>query len=237
MVPVRVQGELHGVHMKVKHSNWFAAGPEVGRALAILSDGAFRLYFYLCLRASRDKGSLTISYGDLARGLARSRRSIVTYLEELRRHGICQVHPAVNQHQDNEIELCDEFWPYTKSESGLKSPDTESYFLKIKSLLADRACVSCAFTAPDKKFAEALLTSDISLQQIERAIALGCSRKYVSCLNGTDSGSIVSFSYFRDLIEDAGELDSPAGYWDYLNLQLKTLETRWVARDAGADIA
>lgn len=237
MVPVRVQGELNGELMKVKHSNWFAAGPEVRRALVLLSDGAFRLYFYLCLQASRDTGCLTISYGALAGGLARSRRSIVTYLEELRRHGICQVHPAVNQHQENEIELCDEFWPYTKSENVMKSPDAESYFIKIKSLLDDRACVRCAFTEPDKKFAAALLARDISIRQIERAIALGCSRKYVSCLNGTDGGSIVSFSYFRDLIEDAGELDSPAGYWDYLNLQLKTLETRWVARDAGADIA
>jgi hypothetical protein len=33
-----------------------------------------------------------------------------------------------------------------------------------------------------------VLARDISLVQVERAIALGCSRKYMSLLNGTDSG-------------------------------------------------
>jgi hypothetical protein len=38
--------------MKLKHSHgWFAAGPEVARALQCLSDGGFRLYLYLCLQA------------------------------------------------------------------------------------------------------------------------------------------------------------------------------------------
>lgn len=225
--------------MRVKHSSWFAAGPEVGQALMLLSDGAFRLYFYLCLQANRDTGSLTISYSDLARGLARSRRSIVTYLGELRRHGVCQVHSAVNQHQDNELEICDEFWPYSKVESGMKYQENETYFFQIKSLLAVRACVRCAFTAPDQKFAASLLARDVSLEQIERAIVLGCSRKYLSLLNGTDSGLIVSFVYFHDLIEEAGDQETPADYWAFLSLQVKRYEDRWITREklAGADLA
>jgi len=42
--------------MEIKHSNWFAAGQEVQRALLLLSDGAFRLYFYLCFTANRSTG-------------------------------------------------------------------------------------------------------------------------------------------------------------------------------------
>lgn len=225
--------------MKVKHTNWFAAGPEVNRALTLLSDGAFRLYFYLCLQAVRDTGSVSASYADLAKALSKSRRSIVTYFEELRRHGVCQVQPAVNQHQDCEIEICDEFWPYTRSEAGLNPADSRAYILQIRTLLAGRACIKCAFTAPDQKFATALLASDVSLGQIERAIALGCSRKYVSCLNGADCGPIVSFTYFRDLIEEAGDTETPVGYWDYVMPQLKRLESQWIARKslAGAKSA
>ena len=38
--------------MKLKHAHgWFAAGPEMARAMTLLSDGAFKLFVYLCLQA------------------------------------------------------------------------------------------------------------------------------------------------------------------------------------------
>jgi hypothetical protein len=229
-----VTGDKKG--MKIKHSHWFAAGSEVNRALMLLSDGAFRLYFYLCLQASRDNGSLTTSYVDIARALGRSRRSVASYFEELRRQNVCQLHPAANQHQSNIIQICDEFWPYTKSENRLKPPqDADQYFVQIRSLLAARACVRCAFNAPDRKFAATLMAADISLQQIERAVALGCSRKYISFLNGTDSEPIVSLAYFRDLIEEAGDQETPADYWDYVKPRLERLEAQWLEKKTPAD--
>ena len=109
--------------MKLKHPNrWFAAGPEVGRALECLSDGSFRLYLYLCLHASRDSGCLTVNESDLARTLHKSRRSIITYFEELCRQQVCRTAPAVNQHQGGEIEICDAFWPYHKATTPTISP-------------------------------------------------------------------------------------------------------------------
>jgi hypothetical protein len=33
--------------------NWFAAGVEVQRALELLSDGAFKVFVYICLNAER----------------------------------------------------------------------------------------------------------------------------------------------------------------------------------------
>lgn len=221
--------------MQVKHSNWFAAGPEVSRALLLLSDGAFRLYFYFCLHANRDSGNLAVSLSDVANALARSRRSIATYSEELRSQGVCKIRPAVNQHQLSEIEICDEFWPYTKADSGLNPPQVVSYIAKIRSLLDTRECVECTFTAADQKLAASLMVQDVPLELVERAIALGCSRKYVSLLNETDAALIYSFAYFRDLIDEANDQETPAGYWDFQKLQLKSLEDKWIAKKSSAD--
>jgi hypothetical protein len=98
--------------METKHSNWFAGGPEVQRALLLLADGALRLYLHICLSASRKSGQISLSYQDLAQTLGRSRRSIASHFDELRRLGICHMQPAVNQHRCTEIEVCDDFWPY-----------------------------------------------------------------------------------------------------------------------------
>jgi hypothetical protein len=40
---------------------WFAAGIEVQKAMNLLSDGAFKLFMYLCLNARRDSGRLDSS--------------------------------------------------------------------------------------------------------------------------------------------------------------------------------
>jgi hypothetical protein len=225
--------------MKVKHSNWFAAGQEVDRASIILSDGAFKVYIYLCRNADRNTGSRMISNLDLARAVAKSRRSIVTYLKELEQHRVCKIDPAVNQYSNNRIEICDEFWPYTKTENVLKPSDTEAYVKQIRALLAARPCVKCAFSVADQKFAADLLARQVSVEQIERAIALGCMRKYVSWLNGADSGPIASLAYFRDLIEEVGESEMPDKHWALQKLMQLKYENLWIARrdTAGANIA
>jgi DNA-binding HxlR family transcriptional regulator len=72
-------------------SGFFAAGREVEQALALLSDGAFKLFVFLCLYAERRSGRLRFRQSDLARRLDKSPRSITTYLQELQRHGVCEV--------------------------------------------------------------------------------------------------------------------------------------------------
>jgi hypothetical protein len=57
----------------------------------------------------------------------------------------------------------------------------------------------------------------------------------VSLLNGTDSGVIVSFSYFRDLIDEAGDQETSADHWGFLKLQLKRYELQWRAMERLAD--
>jgi hypothetical protein len=216
--------------MEVKHSNWFAAGAEVQRALMLLSDGAFRLYVYICLNASRKSGRISVSYTTMAKTIGRSRRSVVSHFDELRRQGICHISPAVNQHHCTEIEVCEEFWPYTKTDRDIQLSETGQYIASIRSFLLKRACVFSSFSAADEKFSRDLLAREMPLERIERAIALGCCRKYVSLLNGTDSNTIFTFAYFRDVIEEVCDPEIPAGYWDYVMPELLHLEKKWAEK-------
>ena len=46
-------------------TGWFAAGREVAQALALLPDGAFKLYIHLCLEAERHTGRALIDLAAL----------------------------------------------------------------------------------------------------------------------------------------------------------------------------
>lgn len=216
--------------MEIKQSNWFAAGHEVQQALLLLSDGAFRLYFYICLNASRRTGRISISYQELALSIGRSRRSIGSHFEELRRLEICRICPAANQHHRTEIEVCDAYWPYTKFAPGGESAEYSQYLLRIKNLLAIRVCVQTSVSGADEKLAGDLYARRVPIEQIERSIALGCCRKYVSLLNGTSSGPIFSLAYFRDLIDEVGDPEVPVGYWSYVMPELEHLGKKWIAQ-------
>jgi hypothetical protein len=223
--------------MEVKHSSWFAAGPEIQRALILLSDGAFRLYFHVCLNASRKSGRISASYSALAHTLGRSRRSIASYFDELRQQGVCHMNPAVNQHHCTEIEVCDDFWPYTKTDRGIQPSESGRYIASIRSFLSKRACIRSRFSAADEKFAGDLMAQDVPLERIERAIALGCCRKYVSLLNGTDNDTIFSFAYFRDLVDEVCDPEIPSGYWNYVMPELEHLEKKWIGQsNPAADV-
>jgi hypothetical protein len=199
-------------------------------ALSLLSDGAFKLYLFLCLRAERRSGTISISYAETATALGKSRRSVNTYFDELRDHGVCEMQAAINQHGTNAITICDNFWPYTRATSNPPTQDQSVYFRGIKSLLSARACVRCSFSAGDQKLSASYFHRGITLEQLEHAIALGCSRKYLSWLNGADYKPIVSLHYFADLVEEACDEDTPTGYRDYLLAKLKKLESSWLER-------
>src|SRR5579859_6674645 len=95
---------------RLKHpTGWFAAGREVSRALPLLSDGAFKVYIYVCLSADRATGRLQIGHADLVKALGKSRRSVIACLDELRDRHVFDVRPAMNQHIGGEIEIRDAF--------------------------------------------------------------------------------------------------------------------------------
>jgi hypothetical protein len=59
--------------------------------MQLLSDGAFKLYVFLCLRADRTSARLEIDQASVAKSLAKSRRSVIVYFEELKQRGVCEV--------------------------------------------------------------------------------------------------------------------------------------------------
>ena len=218
---------------KLKHpTGWFAAGREVARAAALLSDGAFKRYIYLCLNADRATGRLKIDQSGLAKALHRSRRSIVTYIEELRRHGVCKTLSAVNQHLGGSIEISDSFWPYEKELPTSHLPNLAEYTARIRALMQTRRCVTNTFGPADEKLAADLFCRQIPLEQVERGFLLGSARKYVAMLNGQASGSVTSLKYFCSVIDEVGQLQISADYWKYLQIRADRLEQQWIALTA-----
>jgi hypothetical protein len=86
--------------------------------MQLLSDGAFKLSVFLCLRADRISARLEIDQASVAKSLAKSRRSAIVYFEELKQRGVCEVKFAANQHTIGVVQICDAFWPYVISTRG-----------------------------------------------------------------------------------------------------------------------
>ena len=71
-------------------TGWFAAGREVAEALAVLSDGAFKLYIHLCLQADRHTARAGIELTELARVLRKNPALIEADLVEMQRREVCE---------------------------------------------------------------------------------------------------------------------------------------------------
>ena len=212
-------------------TGWFAAGREVSRAMALLSDGAFKVYMHVCLTADRSTGRMKIAHGDLAAALTKSRRSIVSYLEELRKQEICSIEVARNQHAAGHIEVCDPFWPYVKCRIDQKGGETlASYVEAIRQLLAARRCVKPVFSPADEKIAVQLFGEHVELKQIDHAILLACARRYLALLNGTAVGLISGLVYFSAAIQEVRALQISENYWPHVASRVRKFEQQWVER-------
>ncbi len=202
-------------------TGWFAAGREVAQALALLSDGAFKLYVHLCLEADRHTGQAAIDPAELARILQKDAATITADLGELHGHGVCR------QHQDR-VEICDRFWPYQKlAAAGADDPEAE-FVRQARQVFLEPACVCSAFTAADEKLALNFCRRGVSLEQLRRAIWLGCARKYMAMLNGQTRQPITSLAYFASLTEEVMQPQIPASYWEHVRRKAEELENRWL---------
>jgi hypothetical protein len=216
---------------KLKHpTGWFAAGREVQRALRMLSDGAFKVYIHLCLTANRGTGRVSAGHADLVRALGKSRRSVITYLEELRREGVCKIQSAINQHAGGEIEVCDPFWPYERAPIEEDTASRQGYVEKIRELLRPWRCVQVSMSPANEKLAMALFERSVPVNQIERGIVLACARKYVALCNAGGDGVITSFDYFQNAIEEAATLQVSDDYWRYLRHRAERLDLEWAGK-------
>ena len=201
-------------------TGWFAAGREVAQALALLSDGAFKLYIHLCLEADRHTGRAVIEPALLTQILRKDPASIESSLGELHLNKVCE-------RRGNRIEICDRFWPYQKVGTGAADPEAD-FVQHVREAFLKPACVRSAFTAADEKLVLNLSRRGVGLEQVRRAIWLGCARKYVAMLNGQTRLPITSLAYFASLIDEVAEAQIPASYWEHVRRRMEEMEKHWL---------
>jgi hypothetical protein len=207
-------------------TGWFAAGREFARALTLLSDGAFKLYVYACLRADRHTGCLRATVDELARAMTRAPTEIAMNLDELEARAVCGV--VRNGGSQLVLEIRDRFWPYQKQRKPGCAPEPEAEFVrKVRALFLASVCVQAGFSAADEKIAAGLHRRGVSLQQVTRAILLGCARKYVSMINAGSRTPITSLQYFADVVEEVRESEIPESYWEPLRAKVARMEQQW----------
>jgi len=212
-------------------SGFFAAGCEMKDALARLSDGAFKIYVYVCLHADRRTAQLRFRMAELAQATGHSTRSLTSYLEQLRSSEVGLVYRAANQHQLGRIEICDRFWPYVKpAPASLEDPEQALYVTRVRGLFLEPACVSSVFSAADEKLAVDWYRAGVPLDQVQRAVLMGCARKYVALFNHPGGAPITSLHYFAGLVQEVAALEMPLNYWRYLAARLRKMESQWRAQ-------
>ena len=207
---------------------WFAAGAEVEQALTLLSDGAFKLFVYLCLNARRNTGVLEITQTELAHRLHKGPAAIRSYLREMETAGVCRCYFSRSPALRGRVEVTPAYWPYQKPESGKSDEPVEVFLAALKKLLQARACIHTTFSASDEILARKWFQRGLSLERIEQALLLGCARKYASWRNDPRHGPIRSLHYFQPLLTEIEEQPIDNGYWNYLRFRIQPLEALWV---------
>ena len=217
-------------------TGWFAAGQEMATALPMLSDAAFKLYVFLCLNVDRHSARMVWEALELANLLQRDRESVTNALEELCRREICIRHPDANGRIAPDrlsIEICDRFWPYEKPPVEEFGIDQNRYVQRVRQMLSGTACLRVNFSTADERLAANLYRRGVTLVHLQRAIWLGCARKYVAFLNGSENATLItSLRYFYNLVEEVAETSVSEDYWKHMRNKVAQLERMWMDRAA-----
>lgn len=223
--------------MVLKHpSGFFAAGTEMGEALTVLGDGAFKLYVYVCLHADRGTGQLRFRMAELAKAIGHGTRSLTVYLDELQAREVGLVYRAANQHETGRIEIRERFWPYEK-QNGAEDPERSLYVSRVRGLFVEMACVRSSFSTADEKLAAEWYREGVPLEVVERAFLIGSARKYVALDAHPEVGLIVALEYFRGALEEVQAMELNLNYWRYLAMRVARMERQWRAHADSAPAA
>lgn len=215
-------------------SGWFAAGRSLRQALTLLSDGAFKLFAYLCLEADRRTGRFETTQRELAQALGKSRRAIGSYVAELDRNKICHVRQGANQFARTLFEIADEYWPYeSHAADSSASREMTTYVRAVRETFLSIACGSGKFTGSDVRTASQMHVDGVPLSTVEDAILLGACRKYISWLNGASDEPIGSLRYFEAIVAELRQQQVSADYREHLRTQCTRYGARWKLAKAG----
>jgi len=224
-------------HLCLKESSgWFAAGTSVRRVLRILSGGTFKLFAYLCLEADRRTGRHEAAQAELAKAIGKSRRIVGKYIQELQQKHICTVRSASNQYARTCFEICDEYWPYQRTQDvpAANGQVCNDYVDAIKSSFVAMGCTIGKFSPQDAQFAQDLQRHGISLETVRDALLMGAARKYISWLNGGSPQPIGSLAYFTALVSETQDRPLAPDYRTYLQEKVVQLERAWARESAKA---
>lgn len=212
--------------------NWFAAGVEVQQALEILTDGAFKVFVYICLNAERDTGILHTTQIELARNLKKSHGTIRKHLREMETAGICQSRFGHNPVARGAVQISPSYWPYEREKVQSRMDDGADRFVsEIRKMLTQRACVRSSFSTADEVLARQWFNAAVPLERIGPAILLGCARKYVSWRNNQAAhGPISTLRYFEPILEEIGQQKLDPDYWEFLRARIQRHEKLWIEK-------
>jgi hypothetical protein len=216
-----------------KASGWFPAGDGFFRAMKVLSDGPFKLFVFLCLKADRHTASCQSSYQQVAAAIGKSRHTAEAYAAELRDKGFCTVVSSHIPYVGSIFRIADEYWPFVTAGNGSAPDDEESYVGSVRKRFMILGCTTGHFSPSDERLASSLEQKGIPLAVIEDAMLIGACRKYVSWLNSGPSAPIASLHYFEPIIEEVLERPFPTGYRDYMRLQVDKLARLHAQRAEG----
>ena len=212
---------MTGPQLRLKQpTGWFAAGREVAQALSLLSDGAFKLFMWICLNADRGLGTIRIEPDEIARVLGKTEAEIRANLRDLFQAEIGQPTP------DGAIQIADRYWPYERAPTGQQGENLGTYVSQTKRAFLERRCVRSAFTAADQKIAIELYHAGMAIADVEHAILLGSLRKYVALINNGRGTPITSLRYFAALFDEVKQ-DIPPGYWVHVERRVRDTERQW----------
>ena len=144
---------------------------------------------------------------EIAQALDKSEAEIQAACEELLERGVCYGGMEV------EVEIADRYWPYEKQRcesgrAGVCDSGSEVAFRRR------HACSAGSAQRMNNWLAD-LQQRGVSLAQVERAIWLGCARKYATLVaNDAGPAPISSLSYFRAVIDEVvQEANTSDTYW------------------------
>lgn len=218
-------------------TGWFPAGDAFRKALTILSDGAFKLFAYLCLEADKHTGSLQATHKELALAMGKSKRAIGSYIAELEAREICHVSHGKNQFAHTTFEISDSYWPYRRSDDCPESPEQKAYVESVRACFLSLGCGSGKFGITDATDARDLQRRGIPLVVVEEAMLIGACRKYSSWFEGNALEPIRSLRYFDPLIAEIQNEPLPSGYPAYLREKIRKLAALWDEKEKSSSPA
>ena len=141
------------------------------------------------------------------------------------------MHRAANQHELGRMEICDRFWPYLKPAApSQQDPEQALYVTRVRGFFLEPACVRSMFSAADEKLAVEWYRGGVPLDQVQRAILMGCARKYVALFNHPGGSPITCLQYFAGIVQEVATLEMSLDYWRYLTARMRKMESQWRAQ-------